>query len=451
MTIGEYLKKLITDKDIPLRQLSEMMGVQSRTELYRLFNDYHSEKKMRALVNKLIECVDFTEEEMDKIHKLMSQKKVSKFYGMTRKALSLVYSGIDIKDFPENDKMYDMLKQCDNKDAVLYIANIDEPIVLQYICEYLDKNPKSQAYHYIRINNRKVYTAHDLAMLIILSRYKNYVPIILDDISFKGILALTKKHGEYGICQTEEINGERLYINTQITQKLYEYCRNRQECFNRMSQPVKEPVKSVVNYIDLMTKSAAFEQGTTFYSEGSPCFGNIPCDIIYDMLRDINYLGFPENHPYVENMLNLYKTRQELLMNTPGARKMYLFDEHHIKHMMQTGISFDHAEMFKPMKKEQLRRYFNWLIEMARDRPDKIQFRFLKNGRIDYPYVYGKDIMLYMFCSDTGYMNGFSTMIDNKGIFDIMNDFTQYVWEEFTMSDEDSIARLGHMMDEYIK
>ncbi|MGM9936726.1 MAG: helix-turn-helix domain-containing protein, partial [Candidatus Ornithomonoglobus sp.] len=357
MTIGEYLKELLSEKKLHMKQLSEMMGVRNRTDLYRLFNDYHGEKKTRELVDKLIACIDFTDEEISTMQRLMLQKKVSVFYKETRNVLSLVYTGIDEKTSEESDKVNDIFKQCVNKETIVYIANIDDFNTLLHICRYLDENPEARVYHYIRVMSRKMFTAYELAMLIILSMYKNYVPVILDDVSFKGICAITKKNDEYGLYRIEEVNGELLQVKSLITQELYEYYRLRQEQRNNISQPVKNPVKRVTDYIDLMTKSSVFEQGVTFYSEGAPCFGNIPYDIVCEMFKAIDYFGFPEDHPYVTGMQNLYKMRGELLMNTPGARKMYLFDDEHIKNMMQTGISFDHAEMFKPMTPDQLRRY----------------------------------------------------------------------------------------------
>ena len=45
MTSGEYIKYLITAKNISVSELCEAAGIKSRNTIYRLFNNYYGEEK----------------------------------------------------------------------------------------------------------------------------------------------------------------------------------------------------------------------------------------------------------------------------------------------------------------------------------------------------------------------------------------------------------------------
>ena len=92
MTIGEYLKKVLYEKNISTANLCDMIGIKNRSIIYRLFNDYHSETKTKAMVENIMSVVNFTAEEKNRINELMKRKKVSRFLRETRKILSDIYT-----------------------------------------------------------------------------------------------------------------------------------------------------------------------------------------------------------------------------------------------------------------------------------------------------------------------------------------------------------------------
>ena len=130
---------------------------------------------------------------------------------------------------------------------------------------------------------------------------------------------------------------------------------------------------------------------------------------------------------------------------------LIVFDEQHIRDMMETGFAFEHVEQFNPMTVAQREKYFAGLIDMAKNRPDKIQFRFLKSGAIQYPFVYGSHRLLYINYADTPYFEGFSIMLREKSVLKIMDDFAIYAWNNFTLSDKESINKMEKMKSMYIK
>ena len=442
MTAGEYLKNLLSEKNITPTNLCALTGIKSRNTIYRLFNGYHSSEKTRSLIQRITAVIDFSDKEKAKLDELLSGKKVNPFFVEARRILSVIYN--NSADTYKTPELLNPAK------VNIYICDMDDPDVFNEIRCALTSNKDAVIYHYVHLFKHRILTAQEIAMIIMLSRYKNYMPIITEGKLVSGAYAITERSGKYMLYEKEKVGNEYMNFKTNISPELYGFIEEKHKRYRTLSRSVKEPVKKVIDYIDLISESLVFDKGLTFYSEGSPCFGYIPYEIIYDMFKDINYLGFPPDHPYVLQLMELFKSRFDMFMDDPDAKKYFLFDTEHIKHMMQTGITFDHAEEFNPLSPKQLRQYFDWLIEISQKKDGKVKCRFLKDGIIKNPYVYGQDNMLYMFYSETGYMDGFTIKLREKGIFEIMNDFTSYVWDEFTMSDEESLELLRNMADEYI-
>ena len=445
MTVGEYLKGLLYEKDISPAHLCQLIGINNKSVIYRLFNGYHSENKTKEIVNKIISAVDFTPEELSRINELVNQKKVSQFFCGTREILSRIYTDSDIQ------KSKNIKSEC-GMNTKLYISDIDNKELVEEIISMMHDNPDINILHYIHFAKHKLVTAYEMLMLIIMLQYKNYIPVIAEDKTISGICEITNSGKQIILREKRIIGNELLKLETVIPNAYSDYITTVNDKYMQRCEKIKEPVKRVVDYIKLVEDSLIFDRDLTFYSEGSPCFGNIPFDTICEMFRDINYLGFPENHQYVQQLIEVFRRRCDMFLNDPSAKKYFLFDTEHIKRMMCTGITFDHAKHFNPMTIKQRKEYFDWLIKMASSGDGKIKFRFLKNGVIRNPYVYGNDRMLCLYYSETGYMDdGVSIMLKNKAIFEIMDDFTQYVWESFTLSDKESINLLKEMAHKYIK
>ena len=117
---------------------------------------------------------------------------------------------------------------------------------------------------------------------------------------------------------------------------------------------------------------------------------------------------------------------------------------------METGFAFEHVKPFRSLTVQERVEYFSKLIKMAKEKPDKLRIRFIKEGEIKFPFVYGPGRLLYVNYSDTPYFEGYSIMTKEKGVIRIMDDFAEYVWNKFTISDEESISKLEKMMDTYL-
>lgn len=454
MTIGEYLKQIIAQRGISVTQLSSELGLKSRNVLYRLFGNYYSVQKTSELIEQIDKKIVFSNAEKAKIGEFLNKGMISRKAAESRDILSSIYRGAAGGGFGVsiNGKRLlfsDALNRAAETESVVFMSGISDSRLIGDIDSFLGNSEKTEVFNYLQFS-QQLMTCHEINALLVLKPHKNYTPLLAQHVGFKGVFVLCKSGAEHYAFKLEHFRDDYIYLEAPISEEIYDHIIYKKDKFNETCTPIKEHGSRVSDYIDIMNDSALFDSGVTYYSEGAPCFGNLPYDIVYDMFKDINYFGFPKDHPYVQKLINAFVERQKGFMKNNAAKKRYLFDHESIKYMMQTGLSFDHAERFNPMTPAQLRKFFDILIQYAREMPEKISFRFTKEP-LRYPFVYGIDIMLYSYVSGTGYMDGFVINLKNKAIFDVMNDFMPYVWDNFTISEADSIKILEDMSEKYIK
>ena len=454
MTVGEYLKNLLKQKEVSVTWLSNELGLKSRNVLYRVFSDYYSDDKTREVIERIYKIVFFSDAEKAKIGELLNIGVTSRQITESRNILSGIYKDPSYGKFGTvhggmHINFSDILKHAAPHESVVFMAGVSDARIIGDIDSFHGNSEKTAAYNYFHFSQRNM-TCHEITALITLMGHKNYTPLLTRNVDFRGVFILYKTKSEYRGIKLELFQNDYLFLETPVSEEFYNPIIYKKDIFNDLCEPVKKPGSRVVDYIDIIKDSIIFDNTETYFSEGAPCFGNLPYNIVYDMFKDINFFGFPKDHPYVVKLINMFISRQKSFMENPAAKKLFLFDYDSIKRMMQTGLSFDHAEHFKPMTQKQLKDYFDSLIKTAKERPDKIRFRFTKVP-LKRPFVYGIDTMLYSYISDSGYTDGFFIMLRNKALFDVMNDFMPYVWDEYTMSDEESAKLLAQMSDEYIK
>lgn len=443
MTAGQYVKDIFDGRNISLTDITEKLELKSRNILYRLFNDKLSYRKAKDLIHQIDECINFSEFEKAEIAKLLEYNKNGTFLVETRKILSHMYderlgnnffvtSNGDTKPLSEaiGDREYDSV--------TIYMSNIHDLGIISEIKRYLQANQNAILYNYLEFRFHKLMTAYELLSLIELSNYSNYNPMQTENVAYNGLKIIKRIKNMYYLQEIELVEDKYMFIETEISENYYNYIKQKHSIINARAKPLKKPVNMVKNYIEIMEDTLLLDKGDSFYCEGAPCFGYLTADILIEMFKNINYFGYPADFPYVQKLLEIVRERHDLFYNTSYS-KQFLFDEKHLKNMILTGISIDHPEEFKPMSIEQRSRFFNWLIEYSQKNPRKLSFRILKNKQVECSFVYEAGKMLYKYCAETGYTNGAVIMINNAGVNEIMHDFSVYLWNEFTYSEEESI------------
>ncbi len=454
MSVGEYVKALLDEKGVSVSVLSKTMGLRSRSTLYRLFKDYYSEEKTKEIVSSILEHIELTGDEKQKIISKLNSERVSSFNKKTREILLKCYSetigGGYVIRTPEGEKdLLSVLKKHLKGDARVIMVNIDDNRIIGDMISLLEWDGSVKVYNYLKLHNHRLQTAYELLSLIAMWKYKNYMPIINDAYNYKGIFMLTAHEGSYNYVALSIKEDACSFVDTPITRELYRHMLDNTEYIRKRGELRGIQSKRVSDYIELLESSnECLYSANTFISEGAPCFGHISIDILTEMFKDINYFGFPPEHAYVKKLIKLFEDRER--DSRAGFKKKLLFTEGRVRHMLMTGISHDHLEHFMPMSREQLRLYFGRITECMENGGGGVDIRFLKDRRILRPYVYTDGGILYLSSSEPHSSGDSVIILKNQSICSIMNDFTEYVWENCTYSDKESLHILKGLMNDYL-
>ena len=456
MTAGSYIKKLLEDKQISISWLSKQMGIKSRSTFYRLFNDYYSKDKTGELIDGIIRHIELTDEEKHDLESRFGTGRVSSFFKRTRDILLKCYdetldSGYIVKT-PDGEKsLVSLLKEHSGGEASVFLINLEDERVIGDIAQLLEWNERVKVYDYIKLRNHRIRTAYELMTLIRFFRYPNYLPVVSDFSEYSGICMVSAEGGKYNYMSVNIDNDCCDFVDTEINRDMYDHIVNVYTRVMSKGESLRRRVKKVSDYIELVQKSADFSCGAgMFYSEGAPCFGALSVDILSDMFRDINYFGFPYEHEYVQRLFSIFNEKAEYEANTDAHERRMMFDERHIEHMMRSGIAFDHMDAFRPMSGEQCRTYFKRLADIA-DKRANYSYRFIRRDIIRSPFVYSGKGILYLYAPGSGGGEGSSMFLERNSIREIMDDFSEYIWENHTCSEEESKKTLAGMADKYLK
>lgn len=454
-TVGKYLKNILDSRNISYSELSKDLGLKSRSTLYRLFNDKCSVSLAREIIHSIEHIVGFTKEESQQINRLFGDENVNPFYKKTREILSLLCresleNGYRTESYDGKEiELKKILDKYSKYKTDVFVSDISDERIIGDLSEWLRYDHRSTLHYYVRLKHHRLLTAYEILAMVVLSRYANFYPCLNNNIFYKGICIIACDGDQYYFVSIYIDDGETRFLETTITRTHYEYLINGYASSERKRGYLRKPVAKVMDYIEYVETILNNENGEIFHFEGAPCFGNLSFDILYEMFGRINYFGFPSGHAYVRRLIDMMRMRHESSVENDELVKVFVFDHENLKYMMQTGISFDHVEEFEPMTPEQRKQYFEELYSNLSDSEKSSKCRFYKNKRISFPFVYKKSGYLSLYCTTT-YGENYSILLFNSSVIDIMDDFTNYLWENYTCSEESSIEKIRMMMDEYL-
>lgn len=445
MTSGNYLKQLVQEKGISVTALTNLLGLKSKNTVYRLFKNQCSKEKTAELISKIAAAVELRPEEIETLNRL-SGGEDSYFYIQTRDILMNIYkeslpTGFVIKHKDQTLKFSDLLDDINAAGSKIFINGITDISLIGDLCEFLRHNRDVEIYHIVRLRKHSIMTAYEILAMIELMNFPNYMPYIADSHQTRSVYILSKYQNERRISVIEFINESVLFMDSYASRDLYDYVMMRVTAICKRAQSIKMPGKKVVDYIDIMKECLQFETKELYVSTGAVCFDMLPFDVACNVFRRSGFVGFPEDHPYVKQLIDMYKQRYESFINSAEGKKYLFFDDKHIQNMLQTGLPVFHPEGFVPLNNEEMYEFFNSLIGEAKGSEPKREYRFIDLPPLRNSFAYVVDHIFCMYHSDSGYMDGFEVMIKNEGLFDIMNDFVKYVWNNHTKPDSEAILK----------
>lgn len=455
MTAGSYIKSLLEKKDISLSNLTKKLGFKSRSALYRLFNDYYSLSKTKEIIEQIKQFVSFDDEESERLRELLGSDTVSSFFKKTRSVLSCL-----MKEEPETGyviecedgsrhALKDLLNKYSRGNTDIIISGLEDEKMIGDIHSLLRVDHRTRVHAYLKLKYHRLMTAYEILSLIILAQYENYIPYICDYVMYKGICILSEMDGEYYLVSLNSSNFGTGFVETKITKLFYDYIMGNHNRLIKKYPCVRMPVNKVSDYIEYSKVVTDHESGELLYAEGSPCFGNLKFSILEDMFSKINYFGFPQEHVYVKSLIEIFKQKEKNRSENTGFIMNHLFDFEHMKYMMQTGIAFDHLELFEPMSSSQCSEYFDYFYKLSENSNQRINYRFFKGDILRHPFVYKMGTLLYLYNSSSESGNCGMMLIDNSGVIEIMDDFAAYIWSSYTYSEEESREALKKLMNKY--
>ena len=448
MTAGSYIKSLLEKKDVSLSSLTKKLGLKSRSALYRLFSDYYSLSKTKELIEQIKQFVPFDEEESERLNMLLGSDTVSSFFKKTRSVLSSL-----MKDEPDMGYVIecedgsrlilkDLLNKYSRGNTDIIISGLDDEKMIGDIHSLLSVDHRTRVHAYLKLKYHRLMTAYEILSLIVLASYENYIPYICDYVMYKGICILSEIDSEYYLVSMNSSNLGNGFVETKITKQFYDYIMGNHGRLIKKYPCIRMPVNKVSDYIEYSKIVTENENGEMLYAEGAPCFGNLKFSILEDMFRQIDYFGFPQEHVYVKSLIEIFRQKEKNRQENTGFIMNHLFDFEHMKYMMQTGIAFDHLDLFAPMSSSQCAEYFDYFYKLSENSDNRINYRFYKGEMLRYPFVYKMGSLLYLYSSSSESGRCGMMLIDNSGVIEIMDDFAAYIWSSYTYSDKESKEEL---------
>ncbi len=454
MAVGEYLKELLVQRGISVSEMTNMLGMSSRNSLYRFFSGKQSCEKQRKILDDIIRLVPFSEEEKRRLNELFEDGGSGKFADAVKGILDSVFmlnaSSYVVKS--SGKPLVDHLSHYDdNGKQMIVMSGIRSAEIIQDMYNFLKYSPETHVYHYMTFPQGDILTAYEVLALIKLSEFKNYFPMEPAEEKEDGMCILSMANDG---CRLQILNfagGGKVELETYITDMSYRFLLNRVRQDQKRSTPIKKRIRQVKSYVSALGEVSEIEEGDSFYCEGAPCFGYLPPDILYDMFKGINFFGYPEEYPRIQQMIKLVRGRNERLYSV--GRKRFVYDAEHIRQMLETGIAVDHVSDFPPMSIEQRRNYFSWLIDYLKKTDRVVSCRMLKDVTVRHSFVYEREHMLYMYrpIAKDGDMDVSVIMLRNKSVDEVMGYFSDYVWEKHTLSDEETRVILEELVREYLE
>ncbi len=449
MTVGEYLQKILDEKNVSVSNISKQIGLKSRSSIYRLLRGDGITDNQIILIEKIGNIINFSNSEKQTLQELINTSS-RPLYATSRNILSTLYkkNNMDIYYYHESGRisLSEIIAKLYGTINIYVMGDIPQAAnnSLENIIS-VEKNVHID--HFLDLNRLRLTVANEILTLIRLEKYDRYTPYISDEklSDDADIIIFSDIQKTEPVMTLIGFNNNRIaqYANSPITNNMYQYLLSSLVKRKMSSVKLKKKITTVNEYAQRANKFEKLYLSPFFHFEGTPRFSFIPPDIFNELIGDINYFGYPKDHYYIRNICNAFYNFDKTIKDEKKAAKYILLDKNMVKNTMRTGYTFGHPPDFRPLSRKQLRVYFTRLIELATHSAGSLNIRFSNNLPIANPFAYSPDNIL---CLD----NINECQIQNDNVFNIMNDFSLYIWNNFTSSSKESISILENMIQRYL-
>lgn len=440
MNFGEYLRTLLLEKNVNLTVLAKEINIKSKNELYRLFANKYSYEKCEQLTKKILEVVPVDEKEKEKLFELMEHCRIGIAERSTNEILSTLYKknqGYDDVSFEPVVKFINKYKK-HKISIMLGSLTPSECIMLSRVTENCTDICID---HIINFNTTEVAVAESLFSFIKLFEQESYHAYE----GTKNALGMTHILVNNGKDNILVIYDKPYFIESKVSDKMAQYIKEKfvRECRKK----IKESKGQMRDYIDIVDFSVENDTNDVCSLYGMQCIGDLPYETLYALFRDADYWGFPPEHEFVKQLNDAVYNREQLKKKCKAERR-YCLSEKIVDEFLSTGRTLDYLTNFRPLNEKERS---GLLGQFLKDNGGlKYRGRFYKEEfeAIPVECVHIENSGIYISAS-TNKQDKISqwALITHPKAVRVFKSFTQWMWENCTLSDEESKNKLIGMIN----
>lgn len=443
--VGEYIRDLLIKKEVNMSRLAEDIGIKSKTEIYRIFSNQCSPKKTAEIIGKIFSVVDINADEKAELDRLIEKGLIKGNSKKAFKILERIFKGIKIKRNNGVNSLNTFLNENTGADIKIYIGTDADINITSFIGEYTLSDPERSISisHFVNLNKSEITIANEIFSIMNLIRHNSYNCFSLTRQEFKDVCVLASSGSEHKIFLLKSSGN---YAFSTISSEFYDLLIKDFSRYEHGNQ-LKTIYNKVTSFTQLIDMFSFMEKQDSFTFDGSFCLEDIPFETLLSMLQDANFFGFPEDSPYIKDIVNIQKQRCEL-RDKEGSERTVFLSEDRVITFLTTGRSLDLIPEFRSMTKHELKQMMDQLINHP-----NLKMRFLKPEysipKLNIGYV--KDACVIIWDPFAQYGKGYyQAFITNPKAVKLFQGFTDYFIANCVLPEDESKNKLFELMNKYL-
>lgn len=432
MTFGEYFQNIIERQDISIVKIAKQIGIKSKTEIYRLFENKHSYEKAKRLTDKIVGVIDISDDEKTRLYELMQMCDVK--IGMRRawSVLEKLYKDSHTVPDEITERLGVTMKRAKNAETQIFIGTNVDTNVISWFDKYLKANRHSNIniMHMVNFNRKEESIAKQFFTIMTLVKHDQYNGYESAKNELDGMIGLMKEKNGYSMFVIND-NG---FVDSPVSEELYNMVRTQCSVSKRVSNV--KMLKDKFSDYEQMAHIFTIDGGDVVVTyEGTLCFGDVPFDVKYSLLKDCNFFGFPEDSEYMANLIEAYRKRHAT-EDKSDTEYRYIFAPELVSEFVNNGKTKDHPDVMREMTDDEIGKTVSALI----NNPKK-HYRFFDRGYHKNPVDCIALFNRFIACwnAELGYGKGhYYVLLDHPKLFEVFKSFSQYFWNSCTLSDKQS-------------
>lgn len=455
-TFGDFLRQIISSRELTLLKLAELTANKSKTAIIRLLNNETSQKTIVKFAENLTNAIELTDEEKECMNRILTLDAVSPVQKTTMDNLLMLFKKDSNAVKPKNictaynsdireetvsfDELFDI---CLKKESLVIIEDVVSSELVfaldKVIHETAEKKFCPTINHFFKSDEGIEAKGKQLLSLMKLSTYSEYNAYEIRHrfALEKKIIILTKNNGKRYMRLIEFYAEKKFcYCDTEITEMFYNHLIYRQNLLKEHSNPMRsEPMKSD-QLLEMLQIMAHYDSMPAIQINSTPQYMFIPFEIQQRVFKDCNYIGLGKDHPYIKPVVDLLKKRAEFIKNTFLPRKMIVTIDG-LKSFFKNGKTGDYFRLLGRLTTDECKETLNYILNK-----EGISLKILKKDYqiYDTEFIVFGDKNIIIYDPIWGWWEG-STMAEltDKRMAKVLTDFyNKALWEKCCYSESES-------------